>query len=140
MARANKFSLPWQVVRVKARAIKDVPQKIAYVMMFLHEHPNAHNYERVMNWLKMTQVAYKGEQRLAFDQPIQNLTTHKSSYKSQDDNDSDLSKASTADMQLVLKDLATRKYGFQFASAPKAHIEFVAALQAELGRRTKHGK
>jgi hypothetical protein len=140
MAKANKFSLPWQIVRVQVRSIKNVPQKISRVVAFLKDNPNAHNYERVMNWLKMTQVAYKGDDRLLFDPAIHELTTHKSRYDSQADTPVDLSKFSTADIQMVLKDLSKRKYGFQFATTPKDHIAFVEALHTELASRDKHGK
>lgn len=140
MARANKFSLPWQIVRVEVRSIKNVPQKINKVVAFLNDNPNVHNYERVMNWLKMTQVAYKGEDRLLFDPAIHNLTTHKSSYASATDTEVDLAKFSTAEIQMVLKDLGKRKYGFQFSSTPKDHVDFVEALQTELAKRDKHGK
>lgn len=140
MAKANKFSLPWQIVRVEARSIKNVSQKINKIVAFLYDNPNAHNYERVMNWLKMTQVAYKGDDRLLFDPIIQTLTVRKPRFDSQTDTHVDLSKFSTADIQLVLKDLSKRKYGFQFATTPKDHIAFVEALHTELASRDKHGK
>ena len=57
--RSNKFNIHWQIVRVKARSIKDVDAKVDFVMDFLNSNKNVHNKDRVSNWLKMTSYAYK---------------------------------------------------------------------------------
>ena len=133
--KVNKFNIHWQIVRTKARRIKDATQKIEFVMDFLKSHANQYNYERVLNWLKMTSVAYPegSEQREAFKTAIQNLPS-KESLSGIDDNN-DLTKIPTEDLQLVLNDLKTRKYNFQFNRIPKDHIEFVNRLEQELQNR-----
>lgn len=133
MATVNKFNIDWQLVRVDARAIKDVRSKINHVVSFLNKNKSKENYGRVMNWLKMTKVAYKDpKQRALFDAAIAKVD--KGSYTARD-NDNDLSKMSTDKLQKVYKDLSKRKYGFQFKSTPKAHTDFVNAIKAELDKR-----
>ena len=135
MATVNKFNIYWQVVRTKVRDIKDVDAKIKYVMDFLNKHKNVHNYGRVHNWIKMTGVAYKGEQRQAFEDALAALEKNQSKYNEGQDLENDLSKVDRSELELVYKDLSKRKYGFQYKTVPKAHIEFMDALKTELDRR-----
>ena len=132
MATVNKFNIHWQIVRVDARAIKDPAKKITFVLKFLNSHKNAHNYGRVMNWLKMTGVSYKGDDRKLFEDAVANLQKNESKYSSQEDNENDLSKVDRSDLEKVYKDLSTRKYGFQFKTVPKAHTEFMSNLEKAL--------
>ena len=131
--KADKFNIHWQLVRTRVRNIKDVDQKINQVMSFLNRDKNIHNYGRVHNWLKMTGVAYKGDQRKKFEDAVSSLEANKSKYSSTEDSENDLSKMSKDDIRLVYKDLAKRKYGFQYKSVPKAHTDFVNKLKRELG-------
>lgn len=135
MARSNKFNIQWQIVRTKVRSEKDVGRKIKYVLDFLHKNKNIHNYDRVLNWLKMTGVAYKGDKREAFEIAVEKLQKESAAYKAAEDNDSDLSKIPTEDLKMVYKDLSKRKYGFQYKTTPKAHTDFVSALEKELSQR-----
>lgn len=128
----NKFNIHWQIVRVKARAIKDVDSKIIYVLGFLTHNKNKHNYERVSNWLKMTGVAYTGGNRDKFEYALSEIKKVSQEYQSDVDNDNILSSVSEADLRMVYKDLSTRKYNFQFKSVPKAHTEFMEKLEKEL--------
>lgn len=133
----NKFNFAWQLVRVQARKIKEVPAKIKHVMAYLHKHPNIHNYDRIHNWLKMTQLGYKGDSKATghFKDALENLEKNKSKYNAPDDNHVKLSDVSTDDIKMVLNDLGSRKYDFQFGATPKAHTEFVSTLEKELERR-----
>ena len=133
--RANKFNIHWQIVRTNARDIKDVDAKINHVMNYLNANKNIHNYGRVHNWLKMTGVADKGEQRQKFENAVKGIEGNKNKYASTEDNEGDLSKVSTADLKKVHSDLSKRKYGFQYKSVPKAHTEFMNKLNKELGSR-----
>lgn len=133
--RANKFNIKWQIIRTQARDIKDPSAKIKHVMNFLDDNKNVHNYGRVHNWLKMTGVAYKGDDRDKFETAANHIENRKSDYSSSDDNENDLSKISTDDLKKVYKDLSKRKYGFQYKSVPKAHTDFVQQLQKELENR-----
>ena len=131
---ANKFNIYWQVVRVKARDIKDVHDKIKYVLDFLNRHKNIHNYERVLNWVQMTGVAYKGEQRKAFEDTAAHLKAHKADFMDDKDMDNDLSKVDRSEVEKVYADLSKRKYGFQYKTVPKAHTEFMEKLKTYLGK------
>ena len=136
-AATNKFNIHWQLVRTNARGIKDVTEKIEYVLNFMDGNPNKYNFKRVLNWAKMTGVAYpKGsEERKAFNNMEHYLWDREEQYKADLDNPNDLTTFSTDDLKKVLKDLKSRKYGFQFNQIPVAHIEFVAKLEDELKNR-----
>lgn len=120
---ANKFNIHWQVVRTKARKLKDPYAKVAYVIDFYNENPNTHNHNRVSNWLRMTAMAYKDKE--PFDVELQQPT-------SSQDMDNDLSKIPKDDLQMVYKDLSKRKYGFQFNKTPQAHVDFMAELEKHI--------
>lgn len=137
--KANKFNIYWQIVRTKARAIKDVNEKISYVLEFLKDNPNIHNYQRVMNWVKMTGVAYPegSDKRQAFIDAQVNLEQDKDEYSEIKDNENDLSTVPLDDLKLVYNDLKKRKYGFQYKTVPQAHINFVKRLEHELKLRDK---
>lgn len=130
--KANKFNIHWQLARTQVRKIKDVDAKIKFIMNFLDRNKNIHNYGRVHNWLKMTGVAYKGDQRKKFEDAVSRLEANKSKYSSTDDNENDLSKMSKDDLKLVYKDLSKRKYGFQYKTVPQAHTDFMDKLKKAL--------
>lgn len=131
----NKFDIEWQLVRTRAKFQKDPVQKIQSVMGFLKAKPNIFNRARVVNWLKMTAHAYsdlKVKQAFkAAEDEVGTLTF------STEDNTTTLGDTSTEDLEAVYKDLSKRKYGFQFKQVPKAHTEFMSALEAELQSRSK---
>lgn len=132
---ASKFNINWQIARVKARDIKDPQEKIAFVLDFLNKEANAHNYGRVLNWLKMTRLGYK--ERNLFDEAIASLKQGKKKYASVEDKETPLAEVPTADLRAVHADLLTRKYDFQFKSIPKAHTEFMRSLEKEIQARDK---
>jgi len=125
----NKFNIHWQIVRVNARAIKVASQKIKYVMEFLRENKNIHNYGRVLNWLQMSKLGYKDIDRKFFDYAISLIKQDK--YDSTD-NDNDLTKVSREDLLKVYNDLSKRKYGFLYKNTPKSHTEFMIKLKNNL--------
>ena len=135
--KVNKFNIHWQIVRVKARQIGNVFKKIEFVLDYLFFHPNIFNYERVLNWMKMTSIAYSvgTKERDEFERTLKYLAEYKHLYSSNVDIGNDLTKVSTEDLQMVLKDLAKRKYGFQFKQVPKDHVGFVQMLENELKNR-----
>ena len=136
--RVNKFNIHWQIARVQAKAIKSIKDKINHVITFLEENPNHHNYIRVINWFKTTAMGYPKDspQREAFHDMIDILAENIEDYINEmDDNDNDLTKISTEDLQAVLKDLGKRKYNFQFNKTPQDHIDFIDAVEEELKRR-----
>ena len=134
-SRANKFNIHWQIVRTQARDIKDPDAKIKHVMNHLNSNKNIHNFGRVHNWLKMTGVAYKGDDRSKFEQATSALEKRKSEFSTSEDNGNDLSKVSKEDLRKVHKDLSKRKYGFQYKTVPKAHTDFMDQLKSELDKR-----
>jgi hypothetical protein len=132
--QANKFNIHWQIVRTNARDIKDVDDKISYVIKFLNKNKNIHNYGRVHNWLKMTGVAYKGEKREKFVEILSEVEYNKEEYASKEDMSNDLNSIPKEDLKKVYKDLSKRKYGFQYKSVPKAHTEFLNKLEEVLDK------
>ncbi len=133
----NKFNIHWQLVRTNARDIKDVTEKIEYVLNFLDGHANKHNFKRVLNWAKMTGLGYpKGsKERKLFTHMEHYLQENVERYDSEKDDINDVTWISTVELQKVLKDLKSRKYNFQFGKTPVAHTEFVAKLEDELSKR-----
>lgn len=136
--KVNKFNISWQIVRVNARSIKNVDDKVRYVLEFLKENPNKYNYERVHNWLNMTKLGYKSDQHAVevFDSAIESIEQHKNDrFSSEEDSPNDLEKTSTEDLKKVYKDLKQRKYGFQYKTVPVAHTNFLRELEKELDKR-----
>tara|TARA_R110000824_G_scaffold1445_3_gene7292 strand:- start:3867 stop:4271 length:405 start_codon:yes stop_codon:yes gene_type:complete len=134
MKRVNKFNIHWQLVRVNARAVKNVEDKIRFVINFLYENQNIHNYGRVYNWLKMTRLGYKELDRKLFDNALEEIVSARHGYEfaSEEDNDNDLSRVSKEDLLKVYKDLSKRKYNFQYKSVPVEHVKFMDKLKEYL--------
>lgn len=133
----NKFNIYWQIVRVNARSLKEVSEKIDYVKSFIIKHPNIFNFDRIMNWSKMTKVAYpkNSVEQSLFNNFIHYLEQNQEEFEDPNDMDNDLSKVSTKNLKMVYTDLKKRKYGFQFKSAPKDHVKFIKDLEDELKLR-----
>lgn len=133
--QTNKFDIKWQIVRTDARDIKDPAKKLSFVLNFLEKNPSKQNYDRVANWVKMTGVSYKGDDREKFEKAHDKLKQSKEEYKESNTEDNDLSKISTSELEKVYKDLSKRKYGFQYKSVPKDHTAFMNELEKELRQR-----
>jgi hypothetical protein len=134
--RVNKFDIAWQIVRARAKKIKDPKQKIDFVLDFLNEHPNRNNFGRILNFFKMTKIAYKDPSIVAlFDDAIDYITTNQDQYNSTEDNVILLRDVPKEDLELVYNDLKKRKYGFQFKQVPVAHTGFMKNLEDELLKR-----
>ena len=135
----NKFSIGWQLVRVQAKKLKTPDEKIAHVHRFLKAHPTAENHGRVLNWMRMTGLGYKGAVRAKFDKQADQLAANQDKYTSHEKEESgDLSPVSDKDLERVHKDLKNRKYGFQYKTVPKAHTEYVNKLSSEIEKRKKY--
>ena len=133
MKRSNKFDLHWQLVRTTAKDIKDTHSKVKYVMRFLDANKNIHNADRVLNWLKMTKLAYKI--KVIFDIAIEYIEHNMDKFTSTKDNTMQLKDLSNDDLLKVYTDLAKRKYGFQYKQVPQAHTHFVDILKKEIDKR-----
>ena len=127
--RSNKFNIHWQVVRASAKSIKDVDSKILYVLNFLNSNKNIHNLDRVENWLKMTAVAYKDENRHKFELALEEINLNRDEFCSGEDMNNDLSGYTRTELEMVFNDLSKRKYGFQYKKIPQAHIDFINRLE-----------
>lgn len=129
----NKFNTAWQLVRVDARAIKDPILKLATVAEFLQKNPNFANYERVLNWIQMTGVAYKGDTRALYEKAAESLKAMRHAYVGVEESEADdFARFARTDLERIYKDLQSRKYGFQFNKVPKQHVEYVVRLKAYL--------
>jgi hypothetical protein len=136
--RTNKFSFPWQYTRLSAKEFKDVYEKVDYVLDFLNNNSNIHNYNRVMNWLSMTALGYpKGSiERQEFLDTKERLESQKDLYTDLEDSDNDLTKIPTPDLESVWKDLKKRKNNFMHGGVPpKDQIDFMKNLEQELQKR-----
>lgn len=133
----NKFNIYWQIVRVRARKPKDVRHKIEYIKQFINDHPNIYNFDRVLNWAKMTKIAYPdpSSQRSLFDKFIEYLEENEDNFNIKKDMPNDLTKVDIKSLKMVYNDLKKRKYGFQFKNAPRDHIEFMKDLETEINKR-----
>ena len=126
MAHINKFQIHWQIVRVKARKIKDVERKIDFVKQFLISYDSLENKERVKNWATMTSMGYRDKSiKDLFKAFLQWISSY--SYNSKDLHN-DFAEHPNEDLLLVYKDLSKRKYGFQYSKTPKSHIDFMDGL------------
>ena len=129
----NKFNISWQPVSVKAKNIKDVENKIEFVLNFLKKNNSKENFGRIINWLKMARLGYKDtNKRQLFIDALDLAEKIKCDVR---DKVNDLSLIISDDLLMVYRDLSKRKYGFQYKSIPKSHIEFVTKLKAELIKR-----
>ena len=133
----NKFNIHWQIVRTKAKRIKNAHLKTEFVRDFLDNNKNVYNFGRVLNWAKMTKLGYPENsiERVAFDELIAYMKVHQEEYDDSTDTDNDLTKISTKNLQMVFDDLSKRKYNFQFNKTPEDHKTFMIELKDELSKR-----
>jgi hypothetical protein len=130
----SKFNIHWQVVRTRARELKNPKDKLALVNQHLQSNPSKQNLNRVQNWTKMTSLGYRGDDKKYFQDYDSHLSKHKDIYNKEEKTE-DFSKVSASDLSMVHRDLSKRKYGFQFKSVPKAHNEFMKKLETEIAKR-----
>lgn len=136
MAVVNKFNIRWQITRVEARSLPTVTEKIDHVLGYLKAYPNIHNWHRVMNWTKTSCMSANWLSKQEYESFSLWLIRNKPRFMDSEDNSNSLTPIATDELLAVLVDLNKRNYGFQFnGHTPKAHIEFVKKLEAELERR-----
>jgi hypothetical protein len=126
--KVNKFNPLWQIARLRAKEIKNVNEKIKFIMEYLERNKNIYDKNRVENWLKTTRMAYKATplNQLKFDKALTKIPQMQFDFN---DNNSQITDLSLKDAKDVLRDLKKRKYNFPFNKAPQDHIEFVAKLE-----------
>lgn len=133
MQVVNKYWTEWQIIRVKARAIKDSKAKVDFVLDWFESKKSYQNLERVKNWVKMTSYAY--DDRDYFNTALIKLNNLKFD-KVLDENDN-FDEFELDDLIMVFNDLKKRKYGFQYKNVPKSHTEYMISLEAYLGDSIK---
>lgn len=134
MPVVNKYHPAWQIVRVKARSIKDPTDKVIYVMDWFGSNQSYQNFERVKNWVKMTAMGYRDLDKSIFEEALSELASLTDMRVVEEDYD--FSYYDKSDLELVYKDLLKRKYGFQYKKVPQSHVEFMNRLTAYLGEST----
>lgn len=133
----NKFQIDWQLARLNARKEKDVEKKIEIVTFFLEKFPSVDNYNRVVNWLRMTSLAYKKSSQYA--QFLARIQTLQAQLYNIIDYGNNFGKHNLCALYELLKDLESRKYNFQFGGkVPKDHIEFVNELKKAIKEKEAH--
>src|ERR1041385_8374147 len=116
--RVNKYNTLWQIARVYARTLKDPRDKIGHVVAFLNSHKSAENLERVLNWLDMTRLGYKGRpEEDLFVGVMLSLKMRESRCTALDD-DVELESLADGVLTALYKDLVKRKYGFRYKHPP----------------------
>jgi translation elongation factor P/translation initiation factor 5A len=134
----NKYNLAWQIVRTQVRKIKEPDKKLWEVLNYLTVNPNKHNYNRVLNWIKMTAKGYKASDTtavLVYEEAARVLSNQQNKYSSEEDNIIQFKDVADQDLLDVHKDLSKRKFDFQFKQVPKDHTDFMKKLEQELKRR-----
>lgn len=127
--------MSWQKVRTEVRSLENAGLKVGAVNRFLQDNPTYENAMRVLNWAKMSKVAYRDDiSKKHFDILIDYIedkewTEHEKEPIGPED-------FATKDIQLVLKDLSKRKNAFQHGGKkPAQQKEFEEKLIAELEKR-----
>ena len=126
----NKFQIDWQIVRLRAKQIKDAAEKAGLVEEFLKANLTIENKERVLNWAKMTAYGYGDTPEAyiltALYNKIEDLEVTEAEVYS-----NDFSKYSWEELALLESELRKRKYDFQMGSkVPESHIVFARELEA----------
>jgi len=125
--KCNKFNAAWQLARVNAKGIKDVDEKIITVLRHFDSTYTKQDKCRVLNWLRMTKLAYKDQQiKDKFDFAIESMQM---TSPDKDDNGSMLDDLNSRELETIYKDLKSRKYNFQFKKVPVAHTAFMQELE-----------
>lgn len=132
--KVNKFNIHWQIVRMKAKNIKDVSAKLKYVYDFLEDYKNIHNYWRVYNWAKMSSYAFKDRaiKQLYYEFLILLHINRWLYEKNELDSTQDFDDYSVEDILALKKDLNGRKYNFFYNGMPKDHKNFMMLLDSHL--------
>lgn len=130
----NKYNINWQIVRTKARKLKDVDVKLKYVMTFLEENASEENLARIKNWAFMARMGYRdqGSKKL-FTQTLEQLESFECTMV--DSDNTDFTNISDKDLVMVHKDLKKRKFNFQYSKVPQSHIVFMRILEEEMLER-----
>jgi hypothetical protein len=58
-ADVTKYQLDWQIVRVKAKKIKEPLKKVDFVLDYYNKNKNYDNWERCVNWMEGLAMGYK---------------------------------------------------------------------------------
>ena len=127
MSKVNKFQIDWQMARLRARGEKDVEKKIQIIVDFIERYPSKDNQVRVLNWVRMTGLAYKDP---ALKAPFLRVYEELVGKEYKDvDYGNELGRYSISELNSLIKDLESRKYNFQFGGkAPEDHVKFMRML------------
>lgn len=139
MSKVNKFNIHWQIARLQAKELSEASEKVSLVLRFLVENPNSHNYERVLNWVRMSGMSAKGHHaKRQYEEAEHWLRKQQAEFVDPVDTSNSLTPVETEVLVAVLHDIEKRSYNFQYnGHKPKDHVEFVAKIQEELERRNK---
>ena len=131
METIDKYQIDWQIVRARAKKLKDYAEKISLVREFIQNNTTIENIERASNWANMSVLGYKNKN-------IQAAAAFTNFVCYLDENfedavnevfENDFTKYKLEDLEILLKDLKSRKFDFQYNGVPKAQEMFVEELE-----------
>jgi len=136
MKTINKFNPIWQLNRVEAKKIKNVKDKVNFIIEYYNKYYTISDKARVLNWLNMTKLGYNGihkKNRIFFEEAYEEL---KKTNPSKFENNYKIDDLSKDQKKIIIKDLEKRKYNFRMGGKiPKDHIIFVEKLQADINNK-----
>lgn len=133
MPVVNKYNIHWQVVRVKAKAEKNVDIKVRYVLDWYYTYPSKANFKRIENWLKMSPLGYKLQSvKQIYRDALAELELQGYEEKLEDQFEYQFERYTFKELKQVLRDVKKRKYNFKYNGAPKSHYDFVIELERYL--------
>jgi len=129
--KVNKYNIHWQVVRFRAKDIRNVKQKLEYVMDWLRHNNSVENFERVKKWMQMSPYGFKEHAvKELYKDALLEIRTWTYNKK---DKPNDYSLYDDFVLKMVYDDVSKRKYNFQYKQTPKDHDIFVLSLGTYLG-------
>ncbi len=128
----DKYQIDWQIARARAKKLNDFEEKIVLVKEFVLSNKTIENLERAQNWANMTVLGYK-KHNMQAAAAFTNFAMYLDDLFEDAEHEvfeNDFSKYSFADLEMLLKDLKSRKFDFQYNGVPKAQEMFVEELEA----------
>jgi hypothetical protein len=131
METIDKYQIDWQIVRARAKKLKDYAEKISLVKDFILSNTTIENIERASNWANMSVLGYKSK-NIQAAAAFTNFVCYLDENFEDAENEvfeNDFTKYKFEDLEMLLKDLKSRKFDFQYNGVPKAQEMFVEELE-----------
>lgn len=135
----TKYNIHWQIVRTKAKKIKDLVEKIKSVQLFYDKNKNQDNWERAVNWLEGLSMGYKDPKNKAFIKA--SIGSFNKSMNRDTSNNFDFQKYQIDDLSYCLSDNIARFRKWTKSGYVHPNLtEFVLKLSEYLFEKTNSNK